>query len=117
MKNQQRIGETLSFLHFMDRGTAHENAALLLAPTAEGPTLLQLLTDQEYRLAQYLVGRGPGRVVPAGRVTGETQLGMESFSEAYVRGEDLKDEGRPITALSKPKLRPIKIRKASDRKR
>jgi len=117
LKNQQRIGELLSFLQFMDRGSAHENAALLLAPTAAGPTLLQLLTDEEYRLAQHLVGRGPGRVVPGGRVAGETKLGMESFGEAYARGEDLKDEGRPITVLSKPKLRPIKIRKASDRKR
>lgn len=87
----------------MDRGTAQENAALLLAPTAAGPTLLQLLTDGEYRLAQHLVGRGPGRVVPGGRVAGETKIGMESFGEAYARGEDLKDEGRPITVLSNPR--------------
>lgn len=117
LKNQQRIGELLSFLHFMDRGTAHENATLLLAPTSAGPTLLQLLTEEEYRLAQHLVGKGPGRTVPAGRVAGETKLGMEFFGEAYVRGEDLNDEGRPITVLSKPKLRRVPIRKASDSKR
>jgi len=117
LKNQQRIGELLSFLQFMDRGAAHENVALLLAPTAAGPTLLQLLTEEEYRLAQHLVGKGSGRTVPASRVAGETKLGMESLGEAYAPDEDLKDEGQSITVLSKPKLRRIKIRKASDRKR
>jgi hypothetical protein len=117
LKNQQRVGELLSFMQFMDRGTAHENAALLLAPTAAGPTLLQLLTEEEYRLAQHLAGKGRGRPLPAGRVAGETKLGMESFGEAYALGDNLKDEGRPITVLSKPKLRRVPIRKASDSKR
>jgi hypothetical protein len=115
--NEQRLGELLGVLHHIDRGSAQENRSLLLAPTAAGPTLLQLLTDGEFRLAQYLAGQGPGRPASTARVAGETKLGMEFFGEAYARGEGLNDEGRPITVLSKPKLRPIKIRKASDRKR
>ena len=75
---------------------------MLLAPTAAGPTLLQLLTDGEFRLAQYLVGQGPGRVVSGGSVAGETKIGMESFGEAYARGEDLKDEGRPSPCSASP---------------
>jgi transcriptional regulator with XRE-family HTH domain len=115
LKNQQRIGELLNFVRYMDRGSAHENATLLLGPTPVGRTLFQLLAKGEFTLARTVTARGSGRFQPTTAGEGDTRLGVEHFGRSYERGQDIEDDGQPTTVHSKPKLRRLSIRKAPGR--
>lgn len=115
LKNLQRIGELLSFVRYMDRGNARENAALLLGPTALGETLFQLLAKGEFARARIVIARGPGRVLVPTPVADESRLGPERFGHAYERGQESNDDGEPIKVLSERKLRRVPIRKAPGR--
>jgi hypothetical protein len=66
----------------LDRGTARENRALLLAPLRDGDvTVGDLLRGQDFSGAVALVGRGRGRVIPP-PVTRETLWKPEKLSVA-----------------------------------
>ncbi|QQO35533.1 hypothetical protein JJC00_07850 [Bradyrhizobium diazoefficiens] len=60
-------------------------------------------------------GKGKGRITAPGRVAGETRLGMQSFGEAYGRGEAATDEDHPVTVVSQPNPARMKVRQATDR--
>ena len=47
--HEQRLAQTRSVLRAIDRGSASENRATLLAPTPDGETLLDLLSREDYK--------------------------------------------------------------------
>jgi hypothetical protein len=63
--NERHVRDLLMTMRDLDRGTARENRALLLAPLRDGDmTVGDLLRDREFNNAVLLVGRGRGRAAP-----------------------------------------------------
>jgi hypothetical protein len=63
--NEKHLRDLLVAARELDRGTARENRALLLAPLRDGDsTVGDLLQGRHFADALKLVGRGPGRVAP-----------------------------------------------------
>jgi hypothetical protein len=63
--NEKHVRDLLLTMRELDRGTARENRALLLAPLRDNDmTVGDLLRGRHFRDALTLVGRGRGRAVP-----------------------------------------------------
>jgi len=69
--NERHVRDLLVAIRELDRGTARENRALLLAPLRDGDsTVGDLLQGRHFADVLRLVGRGRGRAPPP-PVTGE----------------------------------------------
>ena len=80
--NERHVRDLLVAMRELDRGTARENRALLLAPLRDGDiTVGDLLRGRHFADALKLVGRGRGRAVPP-PVTGEALWKPERLSVA-----------------------------------
>jgi hypothetical protein len=80
--NERHVRDLLVAIRELDRGTARENRALLLAPLRDGDnTVGDLLRGRHFADALRLVGRGRGRTTPP-PVTGETPWKPEKLSVA-----------------------------------
>lgn len=80
--NERHVRDLLATIRQLDRGTARENRALLLAPLRDGDsTVGDLLQGRHFADALKLVGRGRGRAVPP-PVTGEALWKPEGLSVA-----------------------------------
>lgn len=80
--NERHVRDLLAAMRELDRGTARENRALLLAPLSEaGSTVSDLLRGRHFADALKLVGRGRGRAAPPS-VTGEALWKPERLSVA-----------------------------------
>lgn len=60
-ENHERLGQVVTALRFIDRGSAVENRNLLLGNARPGQTFLDLLCGGEYGLVRELAGEGVGR--------------------------------------------------------
>lgn len=60
-KNHQRLGEALTALRFIDRGSAHDNKSLLLGDAFDGQTYLDLFRSRQFEVVRELAGPGAGR--------------------------------------------------------
>jgi hypothetical protein len=80
--NEKHVRNLLVAVRELDRGTARENRALLLAPLRDGDsTVGDLLQGRHFADALRLVGRGRGRAAPP-PVTGEDSWKPEKLSVA-----------------------------------
>ena len=80
--NERRVRDLLMAMRELDRGTARENRALLLAPLRDSDaTVGDLLRGRHFAEALKLVGRGRGRALPP-PVTGEVPWKPEKLSVA-----------------------------------
>jgi hypothetical protein len=80
--NERHVRDLLAAMRELDRGTARENRALLLAPLSDGDsTVGDLLRGRHFADALKLVGRGRRRAVPP-PVTGEALWKPERLSVA-----------------------------------
>lgn len=99
--NERHVRDLLVTIRELDRGTARENRALLLAPLRDGDiTLGDLLRGRHFSDALTLVGRGRGR--PVTPVTREAIWTPEKLSVADMLGTSADrlhtDEGRALPA-------------------
>lgn len=84
--NERHVRDLLMAIRELDRGTARENRALLLAPLRDGDvTVAGLLRSRHFGDALKLVGRGRGRALPP-PVTGEAPWKPEKLSVADMLG-------------------------------
>ena len=66
--NEDRVQRVLATLQEIDRGEAHRNRALLMAPSPEGGLVIDLLRRGDFEAVERLVQAGPGRSLPGGRL-------------------------------------------------
>jgi len=104
--NEKRLRNVLVTIRELDRGTASENRALLLAPVRDGDiTVGDLLQGEHFRDALTLVGRGRGRALPP--VTRAGAPGPEKLSVADMLGTSgdriHTDEGRALPRRRGPR--------------
>ena len=105
--NERHVRDLLAAMRELDRGTARENRALLLAPLRDGDsTVGDLLRGRHFADALKLVGRGRGRAAPA-PVTGEALWKPEKLSVADMLGTSgdriHTDEGRALPPRRGPR--------------
>ena len=105
--NERHVRDLLMAMRELDRGTARENRALLLAPLRDGDiTIGDLLRGQDFSGAVALVGRGRGRVILP-PVTRETLWKPEKLSVADRLGTSADhihtDEGRSLPRRRGPR--------------
>jgi len=105
--NERHVRDLLMAMHELDRGTARENRALLLAPLQDADsTVGDLLQGRHFADALKLVGRGRGRAVPP-PVTGEAVWKAEKLSVADRLGTSADrihtDEGRALPPRRGPR--------------
>ncbi len=104
--NEKHVRDLLVTMRELDRGTARENRALLLAPLRDRDiTLGDLLRDRQFGDVLTLVGRGRGRAVPP--VTHEAAWRAEKLSVANMLGTNADrlhtDEGRALPRRRGPR--------------
>jgi hypothetical protein len=105
--NERHVRDLLMAMRELDRGTARENRALLLAPLRDlGATVGDLLRSGHFGDALTLVGRGRGRARPP-PVTGETAWKPEKLSVADMLGTSADrihtDSGRALPRRRGPR--------------
>ena len=105
--NERHVRDLLAAMRELDRGTARENRALLLAPLRDGDgTVGDLLRSRHFADALKLVGGGRGRAAPA-PVTGEALWKPERLSVADMLGTSgdriHTDEGRALPPRRGPR--------------
>ncbi|RVT86637.1 hypothetical protein DXV76_00680 [Rhodobacteraceae bacterium CCMM004] len=109
-ENHEGLGQVVTVLRFIDRGSAEENRNLLLGNARMGQTFLDLLCAGEYELVRKLAGEGVGR--PAFRAT--LTKNAEMFNTSRHWGEAIEassgTDETEILPLSQPKLRRVKAR-------
>jgi hypothetical protein len=104
--NERHVRDLLMAMRELDRGTAQENRALLLAPLQGGDvTVGDLLRSRQFGDAVTLVGRGRGRPTPS--VPRETLWKPEKLSVADMLGTSADrihtDEGRALPPRRGPR--------------
>lgn len=104
--NERHVRDLLVTMRELDRGTARENRALLLAPLRDRDiTLGDLLRGRHFGDALTLVGRGRGRAVPP--LTHEAAWRSEKLSVANMLGTSADrlhtDEGRALPRRRGPR--------------
>lgn len=109
-ENHERLGQVVTALRFMDRGSAEENRNLLLGNARPGQTFLDLLCCGEYELVRALAGEGVGRPTfgpaltqDAGKFNAPRHLGDAIETSSGV-------DRTEILPLGQPKLRRAKAR-------
>lgn len=93
--HRERLGRVLAVLRHVDRGSARENANLLLAPVADGATGLDMLRDGRFDELAQAAGRG-GRPEPLRIDRSRTPLRGEEtggWLEAVVRASSVEPAG------------------------
>lgn len=112
-KNLRRVGEVISVLRFIDRGSAEANRALLLNESVEGQALLDLVKVGEFAGVRQAIGRGQGRAVAAPPLLPSTVAawGPEDLGERLS-----KWQGEPVTDFE-PSARPTRARPANARRK
>lgn len=112
-KNLRRVGEVISVLRFIDRGSAEANRALLLNESVEGQALLDLVKVGEFAGVRQAIGRGQGRAVAALPLLPSTVAawGPEDLGERLS-----KWQGEPVTDFE-PSARPTRARPANARRK
>ncbi|MBA4491470.1 hypothetical protein [Paracoccus sp. S1E-3] len=110
-ENHERLGQVVTALSFIDRGSAEENRNLLLGNARPGQTFLDLLCGGEYERVRALAGKGVGRPTFGSALTQDA----ERFNAPRHWGDAIEalsgmDETE-ILALSQPKLRRAKARR------
>jgi hypothetical protein len=110
--NERHVRNLLMAMRELDRGTARENRALLLAPLQDGDTTVgDLLRNRHFADALKLVGRGRGRAVPP-PVAGEALWRPEKLSVADRLGTSADrihtDEGRALPRRRAPRQGSLK---------
>lgn len=110
-ENHERLGQVVTALRFIDRGSSEENRNLLLGNAQPGQTFLDLLCGGEYELVRALAGKGLGRPTFGPALTQDA----EKFSVPRHWGESIEASSRidetEILPLSQPKLRRAKARR------
>lgn len=59
--NEEHLQRVVAAVRFIDRGSARENRALLVAPTIAGRSALELLAEAKFGDVQAALGQGGGR--------------------------------------------------------
>ncbi|WP_294642572.1 helix-turn-helix domain-containing protein [uncultured Aureimonas sp.] len=94
--HRERLGRVLAVLRHVDRGSARENANLLLAPVAAGATGLDMLRDGRFEELAQAAGKGAGRSEPLRIDRSRTPLRGEEpggWLEAVVRASSSEPAG------------------------
>jgi hypothetical protein len=104
--NERHVRDLLMAMRELDRGTARENRALLLAPLRDGDvTVDDLLRSRHFGDAVTLVGRGRRRATPS--VPREALWKPEKLSVADMLGTSADrihtDEGRALPPRRGPR--------------
>lgn len=104
-KNLRRVGEVISVLRFIDRGSAEANRALLLNESVEGEALLDLVKAGKFSNVRQAIGRGQGRAVAALPLPASTVAawGPEDLGEQLAKWQvepvaDLDSSAQPTRA-------------------
>lgn len=110
-ENHERLGQVVTALRFIDRGSAEENRNLLLGNARAGQTFLDLLCGGEYELVRTLAGKGVGRQTfePALTLDAKRFRAPRHWGDA-IEASNGMDETE-ILPLSQPKLRRVKARR------
>ncbi len=110
-ENHERLGQVVTALKFIDRGSAEENRNLLLRNARPGQTFLGLLCGGEYELVRALAGEGVGRPAFGSALTQDA----ERFNVPRHWGDaieaSIEMDETEILPLSQPKLRRAKARR------
>ena len=110
-ENHERLGQVVTALRFIDRGSAEENRNLLLGNARPGQTFLDLLCGGEYVLLCALAGEGVGRPTFGPTLTQDA----EKFNAPRHWGNAIEASGgideTEILPLSQPKVRRAKARR------
>ncbi|WP_149589848.1 hypothetical protein [Tabrizicola flagellatus] len=112
-KNLRRVGEVISVLRFIDRGSAEANRALLLNESVEGQALIDLVKVGEFAAVRQAAGRGRGRAAAAPPLPASTVAawGPEDLGERLS-----KWQGELATDVE-PSARPTRARPANARRK
>lgn len=112
-KNLRRVGEVISVLRFIDRGSAEANRALLLNESIEGQALLDLIRAGELADVRQAIGRGQGRAVSVPPLPSSTVAawGPEDL------GEQLSKWQVESVTEFEPSARPTRARPANARRK
>lgn len=110
-ENHKRVGQVVSALRFIDRGSAEENRNLLLGNARSGQTYLNLLCSGDYELVRALAGEGVGRPSFGPALTRDAErFNAPSHWGDAIEASSGMDETE-ILPLSQPKLRRAKARR------
>jgi transcriptional regulator with XRE-family HTH domain len=112
-KNLRRVGEVISVLRFIDRGSADANRALLLNESVDGQAILDLVKAGEFAGVRQAIGRGQGRAVAAEPLPRSTLAawGPEDL------GEQLSKWQVEAVTEVEPSARPTRARPANARRK
>ena len=110
-ENHELLGQLVTALKFIDRGSAEKNRNLLLGNAKPGQTFLDLLRDGEYELVRDIAGEGVGRPTFELPLTQDA----ERFNAPRHWGDAIEastgmDETE-ILPINQPKLRRAKARR------
>ncbi|MBL3562227.1 hypothetical protein [Rhodovulum sulfidophilum] len=110
-ENHERLGQVVTALRFIDRGSAEENRNLLLSNARPGQTFLDLLCSGECELVRTLAGEGVGRpnLGPALTRDAERFNAPRHWGDAIEASSGIDET--EILPLSQPKLRRAKARR------
>lgn len=110
-ENHEQLGQVVTVLRFIDKGSAEENRNLLLGNARAGQTFLDLLCGGEYELVRALAGEGVGRPTFGPALT----KGAERFNAPRHWGQaieaSIEMDETEILPVSQPKLRRVKARR------
>jgi hypothetical protein len=109
-ENHERLGQVVTALRFIDRGSAEENRNLLLGNAQPGQTFLDLLCGGEYELVRALAGEGVGRPTFGPTLTQDARRfnAPKHWGDAIEASRGVDDS--EILPLGQPKLRRAKAR-------
>lgn len=110
-ENHERLGQVVTALRFIDRGSAEDNRNLLLGSARPGQTFFDLLRGGEYELFCELAGKGMGRQTFAPALTQDAKRfsAPRHWGDA-IEASSAMDETE-ILPLSQSKLRRVKARR------
>ena len=112
-KNLKRVGEVISVLRFIDRGSAEANRALLLNESVNGQPLLDVVKAGEFACVRQVIGHGQGRAAVAPPLLPSTVAawGPEDLGERLS-----KWQGEPVADFESS-VRPTRARPANARRK
>lgn len=111
-ENHERLGQAVTAIRFIDRGSAEENRNLLLGNARPGQTYLDLLCSGEYELVRALAGEGVGRPSFGPALTQDAEkFNAPSHWGNAIEASSAMDETE-ILQLSPPKLQRAKARRS-----
>lgn len=111
-ENHARLGQVVTVLRFIDRGSAEENRNLLMSNARPGKTYLDLLCGGQYELIRAHAGEGVGRPSfgPALTQDAEKFKALGHWGKAIEASSGMDET--EILPISQPKLRRAKARRS-----